>query len=96
MKDSENNYSESENKDKNVVKKKPGRKLIISGLSRDTFFSFSYTLRTCSALIRYLLLDKYFLYVLPGYMNNDRIERYFSFMKYLLGIHIALDISSFC
>ena len=96
IKDSEDNYSESENKDKNITKKKPGRKLIIGGLPRDTFLSFSYTLRIYSALIKHLLLNKYFFYVLPSYVSNNRIERYFSFMRYLSGMHMALDIISFC
>ena len=29
-------------------------------------------------------------------MNNDRIERYFGLMRYLSGMHMVLDTSSFC
>ena len=92
IKDSADDSGDPENEVKKLVQKKPGRKPIIGGSSRDV----SHTLRTYSALIKYLLVDKKFLCVLPGYMNNNRIERYFGLMRYLSGMHMTLDISSFC
>ena len=96
IKDTEDNFRGSDNKEENAVKKKPDRKPIIGSLSRDTFLSLSHTLRTHSPLIKCLLLDKKFECALPGHMSNDRIERHFGLMRFLSGMHMALDMISFC
>ena len=80
----------------NGSKNAPGRKPLIGGLSTDTFLCLSHTLRAYSDFITHLLDVKKFKFVLSGFSNNDRIEKYFCFMRYLSGMHLALDITSFC
>ena len=58
MKDAEDNSSRSESKEENVVKKKLYMNPTIGGSLRDNFLSLSHALRTCSALVKYSLLDK--------------------------------------
>lgn len=77
-------------------KKSPGRNPLIGGLSADTFLSLSHALRCYADFIEYLLAKKHFKHVLPGFSNNDRIEKYFCFMRCLASMHLALDIASFC
>ena len=94
--ENETTIENEKSKDEVEEKKKTGRKPLIGGLSSDTFFTLSHTLRAYSDIICYLLDEKKFYFVLPGNINNDRIEIYFSYMRYLSGMHLSLDIASFC
>ena len=73
-----------------------GRKALIGGLSEETFFSLSHTMRSFPDCIIELLEIQKFKYVLPGRINNDPIELRFSLNRYLAGNDLALDVASFC
>ena len=77
-------------------KKLPGRKPLAGGLSADAFLTLSHTLRCYTDFATHLLSKKRFRQVLPGFSNNNRIEKHFCFMRCLSGMHLALDITIFC
>ena len=92
-----NQHQNLSSNDEDIGEKKlPGRKPLVGGLSTDTFLTLSHTLRCYAEFIAHLVNQKKCRYVLPGFSNNDRIEKYFCFMRYLAGMHLALDITSFC
>ena len=84
------------NEEKEEYQQTQGRKALIGGLSEETFFSLSHTMRLFPDCIVELLETHKFKHVLPGRINNDPIEMRFSLNRHLSGNDLALDVASFC
>ena len=54
-----------------------GRKELRGCLSHETCWALFHTLRAMVHVIRILLIDQKFKYVLPGYLNNGHLEKMF-------------------
>ncbi|KNC84032.1 hypothetical protein SARC_03742 [Sphaeroforma arctica JP610] len=72
-----------------------GRKPLKDGLTQETFFTLSHSLRGLAACKRYLLNSKGFKLVLPGRINNDPIEMSFSIARAMAGGNSHLDICAY-
>ena len=72
-----------------------GRKGLIGGLSEETFFSSSHTLKSFADYIAELLTEKKFKHVLPRHMSNVPIEMQFSMNRFLSRNHLTLGICGF-
>ena len=93
--DEKEKISKSKSNNSNDTSKKGGRKCLIGGLSEETFFTLSHTLKCFSDLIIDLIIKKGFEFVLSGKIDNDPIELRFGINRYLAGNYLALDVLTF-
>ena len=67
----------------------------MGGLLTQTFFSFAYTLRTTSDYTKHLLDVDDFTHVIPGLLNNDKIEKWFRAIRGMVGSNNHLNVRAF-
>ena len=94
----------TQNKNKRIInnnakkdKVTHGRKSLMGCLSHETCWSLCHTLRSMVHVIRALLLDHGFKFVLPGYLNNDYLEKRFSCVRSMSGGNSSTNVARiFC